>query len=105
MKALLLLTRSCPLTLGHCLERASCCCSGNRTLRSGVTVTVLGYGATEAVLGVRGVLRGVHTDLRLLTDVAVRLFRVAVPSLLLPLRYHPSVWKWMDTLVTSQPLG
>ena len=36
-------------------------------------MTELGYCATEAVLGVHGVLRVVHSDLHLLTDVAVLL--------------------------------
>ena len=43
------------------------------TLPPGVTATDLGFCATEAVLGVHGVLRAVHSDLRLLTDVAVLL--------------------------------
>ena len=33
------------LDLGHTLDQASRCCSGNRTLGSGVTVTGLGYCA------------------------------------------------------------
>ena len=101
---------------GHCLEQASRCCSGNRTLGSGVTVTDLDYCATEAVLRVHGVLRAVHSDLRprhrrSCPSQRMAIFRSSAVSLD---RYHsvpapptcqPTVCTWINMPSPPNPWG